>query len=267
MKTLLLLLALVAMSIVSCARPRPVPQATTPVVQTVVVPVTVLVPQVVAHEVTVIVTATPASAPSRTLTPTRTPVVAIMPPETTPTTYIDCADAARYVGQHKCVGGVVTRAYQQGNVDYLDFAGCQFRIAAHRYAFHQTIVGCDVQICGMISVTSRRPQILMSTEEQLLVVDETCHLPPVTPTSTSTARPSAVTPEPPVACPSGCCPQPASSCNIKGNIAYLTGERIYHLPNCENYSKTIIDCRFGERWFCTEAEAIASGWRKARNCR
>jgi hypothetical protein len=28
------------------------------------------------------------------------------------------------------------------------------------------------------------------------------------------------------------------------------------------YHATVIDPRYGERWFCTEAEAIANGWRK-----
>ncbi|WP_217901582.1 hypothetical protein [Pseudanabaena sp. SR411] len=52
-------------------------------------------------------------------------------------------------------------------------------------------------------------------------------------------------------------------CNIKGNISVNTGSKLYHLPNMEDYAITNIDVIKGERWFCTEAEAIASGWRKA----
>ncbi len=51
---------------------------------------------------------------------------------------------------------------------------------------------------------------------------------------------------------------------IKGNISRSTGEKIYHVPGQENYEKTVIDETAGERWFCTEAEAVAAGWRKAR---
>jgi hypothetical protein len=40
-------------------------------------------------------------------------------------------------------------------------------------------------------------------------------------------------------------------------------ERIYHLPAQLNYSKTSMNKGLGERWFCTEAEAKAAGWRKA----
>lgn len=52
-------------------------------------------------------------------------------------------------------------------------------------------------------------------------------------------------------------------CNIKGNISWNTGSKLYHLPNMEDYAITNIDVSKGEKWFCTEAEAIASGWSKA----
>ena len=55
-------------------------------------------------------------------------------------------------------------------------------------------------------------------------------------------------------------------CVIKGNISQTTGERIYHVPGCDYYDQTIITPTSGERWFCTEAEALAAGWRKALNC-
>nr|WP_244420843.1 hypothetical protein [Mesorhizobium japonicum] len=53
-------------------------------------------------------------------------------------------------------------------------------------------------------------------------------------------------------------------CNIKGNISINTGERIYHVPGQEHYWETKISPQYGERWFCTEDEARAAGWRKAR---
>lgn len=60
--------------------------------------------------------------------------------------------------------------------------------------------------------------------------------------------------------------QPADTgggCRIKGNIS-STGERIYHLPGQQNYDVTRITTSKGERWFCTEAQAQTSGWRKAK---
>lgn len=54
-------------------------------------------------------------------------------------------------------------------------------------------------------------------------------------------------------------------CLIKGNIN-SSRERIYHADNCMSYEKTQIDEGKGERWFCSEQEAIDAGWRKATNC-
>lgn len=51
-------------------------------------------------------------------------------------------------------------------------------------------------------------------------------------------------------------------CPIKGNIS--RSGRIYHAPGQADYDATRIDETRGERWFCSEAEAVAAGWRKAR---
>ena len=53
-----------------------------------------------------------------------------------------------------------------------------------------------------------------------------------------------------------------SKCNIKGNISYNSGRKIYHIPGMEDYETTVIDKARGE-WFCSESEAIKNGWRKA----
>jgi hypothetical protein len=52
-------------------------------------------------------------------------------------------------------------------------------------------------------------------------------------------------------------------CRIKGEIGDA-GERIYHLPGDSRYERTDIDPDEGERWFCTEAEAQAAGWKAGR---
>lgn len=57
----------------------------------------------------------------------------------------------------------------------------------------------------------------------------------------------------------------SDECKIKGNIN-TKGEKIYHLPDCASYSKTKIDESRNERWFCSEDEAEAAGWRRALNC-
>ena len=52
-----------------------------------------------------------------------------------------------------------------------------------------------------------------------------------------------------------------SRCTIKGNIS--RNGRVYHMPWSAWYARTRIDPARGERWFCSEAEAIAAGWRPA----
>jgi len=49
---------------------------------------------------------------------------------------------------------------------------------------------------------------------------------------------------------------------IKGNIN-AKGEKIYHALWSKHYAATKIDTSKGERWFCSEAEAKAAGWRAA----
>ncbi len=57
---------------------------------------------------------------------------------------------------------------------------------------------------------------------------------------------------------------PPDSCNIKGNIN-RKGNKIYHAPGTSSYGATKIDESRGERWFCSEEEAKAAGWRAPRN--
>ncbi|WP_105435809.1 hypothetical protein [Neorhizobium tomejilense] len=52
-------------------------------------------------------------------------------------------------------------------------------------------------------------------------------------------------------------------CNLKGNISIGSGERIFHAPGQYDYDATNIRRDYGERWFCSEEDARAAGWRKA----
>ncbi|MBD9541429.1 thermonuclease family protein [Ensifer sp. ENS04] len=50
-----------------------------------------------------------------------------------------------------------------------------------------------------------------------------------------------------------------NGCPIKGNIS--SNGHIYHPPWSPWYAKTKVTLSKGERWFCSESEAIAAGWR------
>lgn len=55
---------------------------------------------------------------------------------------------------------------------------------------------------------------------------------------------------------------PSPDCVIKGNIN-RNGERIYHMPGQQFYSRVKMDVDAGRRWFCTPEEAEAAGWHRA----
>lgn len=50
-----------------------------------------------------------------------------------------------------------------------------------------------------------------------------------------------------------------TGCVIKGNISINSGERIYHMPGQLHYAETVISPQYGERWFCSEADAVRAG--------
>lgn len=56
---------------------------------------------------------------------------------------------------------------------------------------------------------------------------------------------------------------PIPTCaQIKGNIT-LAGERIYHLKDSPYFTQTVINPARGEKYFCSEQDAINAGFRKA----
>lgn len=59
-------------------------------------------------------------------------------------------------------------------------------------------------------------------------------------------------------------PSNSAACQIKGNIS-SKGERIYHAPGGRWYDVTKVNEAKGERWFCSEPEAIAAGWRPSKS--
>jgi endonuclease YncB( thermonuclease family) len=61
--------------------------------------------------------------------------------------------------------------------------------------------------------------------------------------------------------PASAAEAPSPNCTIKGNVN-RQGERIYHMPGGLSYAKVNMNAP-GKRWFCTEEEAKAAGWRPA----
>ena len=109
-------------------------------------------------------------------------------------------------------------------------------------------VACNETLQNAQSTTRANPLVFLPTEPQ--------PSPILAPTDAIQPTQATLT-----GCPEGCSAEQAD-CSIKGNIS-LEGEKIFHLPGMSFYDKTKINPDYGERWFCTEDEAIANGWRKA----
>jgi hypothetical protein len=101
-----------------------------------------------------------------------------------------------------------------------------------------------------------------------LPVTDLSALPPTplpAPVAASRSIPTA-TLRPLAGCAGGCATYPSHCAPpIKGNVSYNSGQRIYHVPGGEYYAATTINPTYGERWFCSEAEAQAAGWRRSSN--
>lgn len=55
-------------------------------------------------------------------------------------------------------------------------------------------------------------------------------------------------------------------CLIKGNNREGHDTKIYKFPGCKSYNTTKVDLDLGDRWFCSEEEAIEAGYTKGEDC-
>ncbi len=53
--------------------------------------------------------------------------------------------------------------------------------------------------------------------------------------------------------------------NIKGNVRH--NEKYYRYLGCAQYETTIVQLHFGDKWFCSEKEALEAGFTKAGDCK
>lgn len=65
---------------------------------------------------------------------------------------------------------------------------------------------------------------------------------------------------------SSACQQKQANCNIKGNYRTDNKTKIYHLANCYNYEKIVVNEKTGDRWFCNELEATKAGFVESMDC-
>jgi hypothetical protein len=60
---------------------------------------------------------------------------------------------------------------------------------------------------------------------------------------------------------------PDLGCLIKGNLDQRENRKLYSYPGCGNYDLTVVETFSGDRWFCSEQEAIKAGYTKSGNCK
>ncbi|OGK12004.1 hypothetical protein A2954_00290 [Candidatus Roizmanbacteria bacterium RIFCSPLOWO2_01_FULL_37_12] len=65
---------------------------------------------------------------------------------------------------------------------------------------------------------------------------------------------------------SNLCQTKQEGCIIKGNYRSADNSRIYHTPDCYNYNRITIKPGTTERWFCSEEEALAAGFKISLDC-
>ena len=65
------------------------------------------------------------------------------------------------------------------------------------------------------------------------------------------------------------CPGPDIAVYLPGNTNDtewpLPTCAVYHRPGGAAYESTLIETNKGERWFCSDQEALGAGWRPAKN--
>ena len=135
-----------------------------------------------------------------------------------------------------------------------------------------TMIIIDYQDSNTVTVdpvptpTRFKPDTFKPLEKSVILVptETATTAPTATDAPTATNTPTQVpTPLPTVTAVPTVPPVPTVACVIKGNVAFDDGEKIYHVPGGEYYDATVINSNYGERWFCSESEAQAAGWRRS----
>jgi endonuclease YncB( thermonuclease family) len=55
-----------------------------------------------------------------------------------------------------------------------------------------------------------------------------------------------------------------TKCNIKGSVRM--GQKFYNYVGCNQYNTTLVQLYLGDKWFCSEKEALDAGFIKGKDC-
>lgn len=134
---------------------------------------------------------------------------------------------------------------------------------AYAYTYPPDVKYSEYFVALQYQARAQKVGLWINEEDEESIVPQETQINVPVPTS-STSQPSAVTPPASNNVESSAPVATNDTCDIKGNVSIPSGEKIYHVPGGASYNATKIDPDYGERWFCSESEAVAAGWRKAK---
>ena len=124
-------------------------------------------------------------------------------------------------------------------------------------------------LTGCVRMAPRRAMVLPSPTPEMLIVRPTRVIPtpevaPIILTLTAWPTPTATLKPLPTSRPEVVLGSVSSDycLGIIGNVNKSTGTKIYHCSNWRDYNKIEMNEAEGDRFFCSEAEARAAGFRE-----
>ena len=140
-------------------------------------------------------------------------------------------------------------------------------------------IGSVILACCSFGSTPQRKTSMRPTDTPEMLIVRPSRTPTPEPTlhelfvglTEIAGRQKTSTPKPPMDLRPTSTPAPvrgnassSGACTIKGNVN-SKGEKIYHCPGWRDYDNTDVVPSNGDRWFCSESEAQAAGFRKPTN--
>lgn len=118
--------------------------------------------------------------------------------------------------------------------------------------------------CGNNSSKHNTTPTSQNVETMVMLLMSQTPTATIMPTATETPTPTE-TPLPTAMVEDSVCHDISCGCKIWGNVNQNKETKIYHCPNDPNYYPQNFKASQGDRWFCTEEEAIAEGFRQPKN--
>ena len=212
-------------------------------------------------------TLAPTEIPRATDTPNPTETPSRTPESSSPTSTSEPASTQKPIVPLVSVKGTLLNVRSGPGTDYPVIQTLAQGDTAPATGFNSGRTWVQVELPGGTTGWVSADLVEVENADKISTVTD---IPPVPVATTSAQQPpssgnggsSSGNTDNPFQCVGGCASPPDPSCAIKGNVN-SSGEKIYHVPGGAFYNRTDIKPEEGDRWFCTEAEAQAAGFRRS----